>query len=71
MQRTMSVGFTCPRCGGHTYGSNGPYRACQGWREVRGRVVSCVFLWLARDDAKYLSTDAKPGVLVPPPDWFA
>ena len=24
-----------------------------GMAEVRGRVVSCVFLWLARDDAKY------------------
>ena len=45
------VRFTCPRCGGHTFGSNGYQNTghCNGYIGDK----SCCFVWDRVDDYKY------------------
>lgn len=53
--------FTCPRCGGHTFGSSflgdgSLERMCHGVLPSR---YSCGFTWCASDDARYFSAEAQ------------
>lgn len=43
--------FTCPKCGGHTFGTAFNVGGCHGYDEANDR--ECGFRWPRADDAKY------------------
>ncbi len=58
--------FTCPRCGGHCWGSdaNG-WRVCQTETRADVAIGGCGFKWHERDDALYCLPGAAPRIVVP------
>lgn len=63
--------FTCPECGGNTYGSWGPtgalVRVCHGYKDDK----SCNFKWPEAEDRKYMKPTGRKralygGAVVPP-----